>query len=136
AVRPARAHLRALLHHAPAGDRPRARGRAADRGGPRRPHRGGRAPRRRCAFHHSAARGRPGGGRRMTPRILVVDDEERMAAVVSGALTHAGWECETFVSGAAGLGALERREADVLVSDWQIPGMVSLGLLIVIHERR
>ncbi|HKA29681.1 MAG TPA: sigma-54 dependent transcriptional regulator [Candidatus Binatia bacterium] len=72
----------------------------------------------------------------MTPRILVVDDEERMAAVVSGALTHAGWECETCVSGAAALVALERREADVVVTDWKMPGMDGLELLREIHARR
>ncbi len=72
----------------------------------------------------------------MKPRILIVDDEERMAAVVAGALERGGWDCETANGGEAALASLERREADVVVTDWKMPGMDGIELLKVLHEKR
>jgi DNA-binding NtrC family response regulator len=71
----------------------------------------------------------------MTPRILIVDDEERMAAVIADALGRAGWECERCGDADAALAALERRLADVVVTDWKLPGMDGLELMRRIHER-
>ncbi len=72
----------------------------------------------------------------MTPRVLVVDDEERMAAVVAGALERAGWECVACGSGEAALAELDRREPDVLVTDWKMPGMDGVELLRQVRARR
>ncbi|HEV7732097.1 MAG TPA: sigma-54 dependent transcriptional regulator [Candidatus Binatia bacterium] len=72
----------------------------------------------------------------MKPRILIVDDEERMAAVVAGALERGGWDCETCNGGEAALAALERREADVVVTDWKMPGMDGIELLKTLHTKR
>jgi DNA-binding response OmpR family regulator len=65
----------------------------------------------------------------MKARVLIVDDEERMAGVVAMALGRAGFECETCTSGAAALEALEKRGADVVVTDWKMPEMVGIELL-------
>ena len=72
----------------------------------------------------------------MKPRILVVDDEERMASVVAMALGRAGHECETCTSGDAALAAVDARGADVVVTDWRMPGMDGLELLRRLHAKR
>jgi two-component system NtrC family response regulator len=72
----------------------------------------------------------------VTPRVLVVDDEERMAAVVAAALGRAGYQCEACGGGEAALAALEARGADVVVTDWKMPGMDGMELLRRVHERR
>jgi DNA-binding NtrC family response regulator len=72
----------------------------------------------------------------MKPRILVVDDEERLAAVVASAFARAGWECETCGSGEAALAALDARPADVVVTDWKMPGIDGMELLRRLHARR
>ncbi|MEW6273029.1 MAG: sigma-54 dependent transcriptional regulator [Thermodesulfobacteriota bacterium] len=71
----------------------------------------------------------------MKPRVLVVDDEERMAQVVAMALGRAGWECETCASGEAALAAVEARGADVVVTDWRMPGMDGIELLRRLHDK-
>src|SRR5262249_27634045 len=96
----------------------------------RRPDGGRRPSRRRRALHRAPPRGR------MTPRILIVDDEERMAAVIAAALGRAGWECETCRSGDQALGVLEARGADVVVTDWKMPGMDGMALLRTLRARR
>jgi DNA-binding NtrC family response regulator len=70
------------------------------------------------------------------PRVLVVDDEERMAAVVAAALGRAGYECETCRRGDEALAALEARGADVVVTDWKMPGMDGVELLRRVHAVR
>jgi DNA-binding NtrC family response regulator len=72
----------------------------------------------------------------MKPRVLIVDDEARMAEVVAAALTRAGHDCETCGSGEAALAALDARGADVVVTDWKMPGVDGMELLRRIHERR
>jgi DNA-binding NtrC family response regulator len=69
-------------------------------------------------------------------RILIVDDEARMAEVVAAALRRAGHECETSSSGQAALLALEERPADVIVTDWKMPGMDGVELLRQLRARR
>jgi len=69
-------------------------------------------------------------------RILIVDDEARMAEVVAAALRRAGHECETCASGEAALAALEVRPADVVVTDWKMPGMDGVELLRQLRAHR
>jgi DNA-binding NtrC family response regulator len=71
----------------------------------------------------------------MKTRILVVDDEPRMGEAIALALGRAGHDCETHLSGADALAALERRSADVVVTDWRMPEMDGLELLRRIRER-
>jgi two-component system NtrC family response regulator len=72
----------------------------------------------------------------MKPRILVVDDEERMASVIAMALGRAGYDCETCSSGEAALAAVEAHGADVVVTDWRMPGMDGIELLRRLHQKR
>jgi DNA-binding NtrC family response regulator len=70
------------------------------------------------------------------PRVVVVDDEPRMAAVMAAALGRGGWECETYESGASALAAVDARGADVVVTDWKMPGMDGVELMHRLRERR
>src|SRR5437867_4366522 len=71
----------------------------------------------------------------MKPRVLIVDDEERMAGVIASTLARVGYECEQCPSGDAALAALEERPADVVVTDWKMPGMDGLALLRRLRAR-
>jgi len=72
----------------------------------------------------------------MTARVLVVDDEPRMAEVVAAALARAGHECEACTTAEAALAALDARGADVVVTDWKMPGMDGVALLRTVRTRR
>jgi DNA-binding NtrC family response regulator len=72
----------------------------------------------------------------MTPRVLVVDDEERIAAVVADALERGGSECVVCGSGESALAEVERRDPDVVVTDWKMPGMDGVELLRQLKARR
>ncbi len=72
----------------------------------------------------------------MKSRVLIVDDEPRMAAVVADAIGRAGHGCVTCASGAEALAALEAGGADVVVTDWKMPGMDGLELLRELHARQ
>ena len=71
----------------------------------------------------------------MKPRVVIVDDEERMAGVVAATLARVGYECEQCASGDAALAALEQHPADVVVTDWKMPGMDGLTLLRRLRAR-
>ncbi|TMA36879.1 MAG: sigma-54-dependent Fis family transcriptional regulator [Deltaproteobacteria bacterium] len=71
----------------------------------------------------------------MKPRVVIVDDEERMAGVVAATLARVGYECEQCASGDAALAVLEEHPADVVVTDWKMPGMDGLTLLRRLRAR-
>ncbi len=71
----------------------------------------------------------------MNARILIVDDEPRMAGAIATALSRSGYECETATGGAAALAAFDARGADVVVTDWKMPGMDGIELLRRLRER-
>ncbi|HYC53981.1 MAG TPA: sigma-54 dependent transcriptional regulator [Candidatus Binatia bacterium] len=71
----------------------------------------------------------------MKPRVLIVDDEERMAGVAAMALARAGYACETCSSAENALESLDASLADVVVTDWKMPGMDGLELLRRIRAR-
>jgi DNA-binding NtrC family response regulator len=72
----------------------------------------------------------------MRPRVLIVDDEARMAGVLAMTLGRAGYECETCANGDAALAALARRSADVVVTDWKMPGMDGIELVRRLRARQ
>jgi len=71
----------------------------------------------------------------MKPRVVIVDDEERMAGVIAATLARVGYECQQCASGDAALAALEEHPADVVVTDWKMPGMDGLTLLRRLRAR-
>ena len=72
----------------------------------------------------------------MKPRVLVVDDEARMAEAMAAALERSGYECEAFAAGEAAFSAFRERGADVVVTDWRMPGLDGLALLRQVRAAR
>jgi two-component system, NtrC family, response regulator PilR len=69
-------------------------------------------------------------------RVLVVDDEQSMREFLAICLRRAGHEVVVADSGAAALGHLEKKPADVVVSDLRMPGdLDGLGLLAQIKQK-
>src|SRR5262249_1614788 len=58
------------------------------------------------------------------------------ASVVAMALGRAGYECETYNSGAVALAALADHSADVVVTDWKMPQMDGMDLLRHLHAQQ
>jgi CheY-like chemotaxis protein len=55
-------------------------------------------------------------------RILIVDDNSDICAFMQAALEAAGYEVRTAPEGAQGLSLLERRAADLIITDIFMPG--------------
>ena len=70
----------------------------------------------------------------MGMRVLVVDDEAVMRIVAEGALTEAGYEVESAVSGSHALAIMAVRKFHIVVTDLCMPGMDGRELLKRIHE--
>ena len=62
------------------------------------------------------------------PRILLVDDSPICLKVLANCLERAGHEVVSASSGEEGLALALQHEPDVLVTDWQMPGMDGLAL--------
>ncbi|MBC7543734.1 MAG: response regulator transcription factor [Candidatus Sericytochromatia bacterium] len=56
-------------------------------------------------------------------RILIVEDEPDIAALIRATLTFAGYGVEIAVDGPSGLAAARRHPPDLIVLDWNLPGM-------------
>jgi DNA-binding NtrC family response regulator len=69
-------------------------------------------------------------------KILVVDDERRMASAVATALSRSGYACTTAGSASEALAAFDAGGADVVVTDWKMPGMDGIELLRELKTRR
>ncbi|HTJ40500.1 MAG TPA: sigma-54 dependent transcriptional regulator [Kofleriaceae bacterium] len=68
-------------------------------------------------------------------RVLVVDDEQSMREFLAICLKRAGHEVSVADSGAAALAQLEKKPADVVVTDLRMPGELDgLGLLTAIKR--
>lgn len=60
---------------------------------------------------------------------MIVDAEFDVARAAAMVLSKAGYECETYPTVEAALGALERKGADVVIADMRMPGMNGMDLL-------
>ena len=141
--RPARAPVRAVLHHQGRrrGHRPRPRRLALAGARPRRRRRpraaGGRwrrqlpaepAAGRRRGAERGAPSSAPESGPPPQARLLVVDDEADLAALMRDMLESAGYDVATAESGAIALELLDTARFDAIVSDLRMPDMDGAGL--------
>jgi DNA-binding response OmpR family regulator len=62
-------------------------------------------------------------------RILIMDDEILVASVLRDVLKHQGYSVELASGGEAGLKALRRERADLVLLDVNMPGMNGLEVL-------
>ena len=71
----------------------------------------------------------------MIPAVLIVEDERVLAEAMSDYLGRHGFEAGTAGSGEAALDAIHRAEPDLVVLDYQLPGMDGLETLREIRQR-
>jgi len=68
-------------------------------------------------------------------RVLLVDDEPLVLSSLRRLLRREGFEIATCTSGADALAWLERETADVIVSDYKMPGMTGVEFLREVQPR-
>lgn len=71
-------------------------------------------------------------------RIFIVDDSRAMRLMVRRALRQAGIDCGDVVeagSGEEALALMADKEPDLVMSDWNMPGMTGLDLLKAARQR-
>ena len=71
----------------------------------------------------------------MIPAVLVVEDERVLAEAMTDYLARHGFETAMAGSGEAALDAIHRSEPDLVVLDYQLPGMDGLEVLREIRQR-
>jgi len=67
------------------------------------------------------------------PRVLVVEDSRSVRIALLDALTAAGFEAIGLGDATEALDALARRRFDVVLADYQLPGMSGLELLAALR---
>ena len=67
--------------------------------------------------------------------VLVVDDEEEIRALVRRSLTGDGFTFREAADGSAAIAAAEAERPDVVVLDWQMPGMSAPEVLSELKRR-
>jgi CheY-like chemotaxis protein len=67
-------------------------------------------------------------------RILVVDDNDLFRGVISQILSRLGYEVSSADSGEKGLGVFIRNEFDMVLSDYDMPGMDGVALACSIKK--
>ncbi len=70
----------------------------------------------------------------LSGRILVVDDHPAMAAVVSEALSDAGWTCEVETGGQAATAALRDRAFDLVITDLRMADVDGFDVLAAARD--
>lgn len=60
------------------------------------------------------------------PKVLIVEDDVRLARVIDDWLTGESYAVDHVVSGPAALEKLKAVQYDVLILDWQVPGLTGL----------
>ena len=68
-------------------------------------------------------------------RIILVDDDPDLLRLVGLRLGAAGYEVEALGSAEAALNALAARRADLLLTDWRLPGIDGLELFEQVRQR-
>jgi two-component system chemotaxis response regulator CheY len=71
----------------------------------------------------------------MNTTILVVDDSATMRMILESALIHNGWRVITAANGQEALRFAQDQSVDLVVSDWNMPGMGGLQLIQNLREQ-
>jgi CheY-like chemotaxis protein len=68
-------------------------------------------------------------------RILLVDDDAEALEMLCEFLVDEGYSVETASDGRTALGKLEAFAADLVITDYEMPGMSGAELIRLVHER-
>jgi len=68
-------------------------------------------------------------------RVLVVDDDESIREIIQHVVVSLGHDVECASNGLDALAAYERHPADVILTDWFMPGLDGIGLARRVRER-
>ncbi|HTJ81616.1 MAG TPA: diguanylate cyclase [Polyangiaceae bacterium] len=68
-------------------------------------------------------------------RVLVVDDDEGTRGVLAHVVAALGHDVEVAADGLEAIAAYERRPADLVLTDWFMPGLDGLALAMRVRER-
>lgn len=63
------------------------------------------------------------------PKVLLIDDDPDLRLIVKTVLTQAGYDVKDFPEAHSGLQRIKTRGADLIILDWQMPGMTGLECL-------
>jgi two-component system, NtrC family, response regulator AtoC len=69
------------------------------------------------------------------PSLLLIEDEDTLAKNVQRYLARYGWDVELAGTAEAGLAQLAKVQPDIVVLDFQLPGMDGLAALATLRER-
>jgi phosphoserine phosphatase RsbU/P len=67
-------------------------------------------------------------------RVLVVDDESAIREVLATFLEQYEFVVHTVPDGASALALLQTEPVDVILVDWQMPGVSGLEMALVVHK--
>lgn len=68
------------------------------------------------------------------PRVLIIDDQPELLAMMHTGLQLAGYHVDTATSGPAALQAVAQHNPDVIILDFNMPGLSGTGLCASLHQ--
>lgn len=71
----------------------------------------------------------------MAPQILIVDDDEAVRTILACLLRSLHFDCESTSSAESALGLIEGKRYDVIITDYEMPGMNGIELIGKIREK-
>ena len=72
----------------------------------------------------------------MTTKVLAIDDSRTMRDMLHLALTSAGFDIELAEDGVEGLARLSSYDADVVITDLNMPNMDGFGFIEAVRQRK
>jgi len=69
-------------------------------------------------------------------RVLVVDDEAAIREILATVLEQYGFAVHTVPDGASALALLQTMPVDVILVDWQMPGISGLEMALEVHKTK
>ncbi|GAB1403389.1 MAG: sigma-54 dependent transcriptional regulator [Lentimicrobiaceae bacterium] len=67
-------------------------------------------------------------------KIVVIDDDSIIRTLLSSSLSKAGYQVMTASDGESGLGIINKEDPDLVITDYQMPGISGLDVVIKLQE--
>lgn len=75
-------------------------------------------------------------GMQRLPQILLIEDDPGLASMIQGSLEASGYQVTWSKDGAAGFNLARKNEYDVLLADFQLPGMDGMTIVNKLREEK